>query len=429
MINAALHVAEPDQIVAVVGYQAELVRQSVTAPVRFAEQSDPKGTGHAVMCAREAAEAAGGQLLILNGDGPLLRPATLQALIDSQRRDGWAGSLVTTEVNDPTGYGRIVRNGEGLITSIVEEKAATPEIQKIREINTGFYYFDAPLFWKYIDEVKPDNPAHEYYLTDMIEILVRRGYHIAPFIVKDSNEVLGINTRAELAVADRILRNRKTHELMLSGVTIENPDTVTIDARVEVGPDSIIEANVHLRGRTRIGSNCRIGMGSVLRSCEVEDDVTIRPYVVAEASRLGTKSFIGPFSHLRLETNAGAGTHIGNFVELKKTTLGNGSKANHLAYLGDSTIGAGVNIGAGSITCNYDGQAKNPTVIGDNVFVGSNSTLIAPLTIYEGAYIAAGSVITKNVEADSLAIGRSRQTEKPGWAKRRRTKSEAVKSS
>ena len=424
VVDAALHVASPARIVVVVGHQADEVRNSVAAPVQFAEQTEQRGTGHAVLCAQEAAGSPSGQLLILNGDGPLLKPSTLANLLDHHVRQGVGGSLVTTELADPAGYGRIIRNQHGLVAAIVEEKAATPEIKRIKEVNPGLYCFDASLFWEHAGEIQPNNPAHEYYLTDMVEILTRHGQHITPFRVADPTELLGINTRIELAIADRILRRRKTEDLMLAGVTIENPDSVSIDATVEVGQDTTIEAGVHLRGATKIGANCRIGAGSVLRSCTIDDFVTVYPYVVAEASHIGERSFVGPFARLRMNADLAQDTHIGNFVELKKTKLGNGSKANHLAYLGDSTIGAGVNVGAGTITCNYDGKNKHPTIIGDCVFVGSNSTLVAPLTIHEGAYIGAGSVITKEVEADALAIGRSHQVQKSGWAKRRRAKSE-----
>jgi bifunctional UDP-N-acetylglucosamine pyrophosphorylase/glucosamine-1-phosphate N-acetyltransferase len=287
-------------------------------------------------------------------------------------------------------------------------------------VNPGLYCFHSDLFWQHIDEVTPNNPAKEYYLTDMVEILARHGHPVLPLPIADETELLGINTRVELALADRILRSRKTRELMLSGVTIENPDSVTIDVDVEVGMDSVLEANVQLRGGTRIGVGCRIGTGTVMRDCEVADDVAILPYVVADEAVIGAKASIGPFTRLRLHAEAGEGSHIGNFVELKKTKLGKGSKAGHLAYLGDSSIGAGVNIGAGTITCNYDGQKKHQTEIGEGVFVGSNSTLIAPLKIADGSYIAAGSTITTSVEADALAIGRARQEVKPGWAKKRR---------
>ncbi|MBV9268365.1 MAG: bifunctional UDP-N-acetylglucosamine diphosphorylase/glucosamine-1-phosphate N-acetyltransferase GlmU [Acidobacteriaceae bacterium] len=425
VIRAALHVASPDRIVAVVGHQAEQVKASVKVPgIRFAEQKQQKGTGHAVMCARASVPSETGELLILNGDGPLLKPETLRRLIDVHHSKRIAGAIVTTEVADPFGYGRIIRDEQDLVASIVEHKSASPEQLRVREINPGVYCFDAALFWRHIDEVTPDNAAKEYYLTDMIEILRRHSHRVAPVLVADETELLGINTRVELAVADRILRERKTNELMLSGVTIEKPETVTIDVDVEVGQDTVIEANAQLRGSTKVGSSSRIGTGSVLRDCEIGDAVTVLPFVVAESSVLRSGAFVGPFARLRMNAEAAEDTHIGNFVELKKTKLGRGSKANHLAYLGDASIGSKVNVGAGTITCNYDGQKKHVTQIGDGVFVGSNSTLVAPLTLEPGAYVAAGSVITKDVEADALAIGRAYQTDKPGWAKRRREMSD-----
>jgi bifunctional UDP-N-acetylglucosamine pyrophosphorylase / glucosamine-1-phosphate N-acetyltransferase len=425
IVRAAMRVAEPERIVAVVGHQAAEVQASVKVPgVRFAVQTEQRGTGHAVLCAREVAMGEG-LLLILNGDGPLLRAETLMALVAAaeaatgQEKSG-GGAIVTTHLADPTGYGRIIRNPDGTVAAVIEEKPATPDQRTIREVNPGLYCFHAGEFWQHIDEVKPNNPANEYYLTDMVEILAQHGHPVRPFPVPDETELLGINTRVELALADKILRTRKTRELMLAGVTIENPGSVTVDVEVEVGMDSVLEANVQLRGRTRIGSGCRIGTGTVLRDCELADDVTILPYVVADDAVIRANASIGPFSRLRMHADVGEGSHIGNFVELKKTKFGKGVKAGHLAYLGDSLIGADVNIGAGTITCNYDGQKKHQTEIGEGVFVGSNSTLIAPLKIADGAYVAAGSTITTNVEADALAVGRARQVEKPGWAKKRR---------
>jgi bifunctional UDP-N-acetylglucosamine pyrophosphorylase/glucosamine-1-phosphate N-acetyltransferase len=414
VIRAALQVAPAERIVAVVGHQAQRVRESVHVPgIRFAEQTEQKGTGHAVMCARSVIDDDSGQLLILNGDGPLLKASTLSKLVAQ-------GGIVTTEMDDPTGYGRILRDQRGFVAAIVEQKSASAEQLQIREVNPGVYCFDAKPFWQHVNEITPDNTAKEYYLTDMVEILMRHGHPVAPMVVEDETELLGINTKVELSIADRILRERKAHELMVAGVTIENPASVSIDVDVSVGADTVIEANVQLRSGTRIGENCRIGAGSVLRDCEVGDDTVILPYVVATDSRIGSHASVGPFSRLRMNAYAGDDSHIGNFVELKKTRLGVGAKASHLAYLGDAVIGAESNIGAGTITCNYDGHKKHQTHIGNGVFVGSNSTLVAPLTLEDGSFVAAGSVITKTVEADALAIGRSHQANKPGWAKRRR---------
>ena len=426
VIKAAMHVAPAERIVVVVGNQAERVRRSVSEAgtrseaIRFANQGEQLGTGHAMLCARTAVPTESGSLMILNGDGPLLKPGTLVSLAEQQREWKAAGCLVTTELADPTGYGRIARGPDGNISAIIEHKAASPEQLRLREINTGLYCFDAALFWRHITDIQPNQISGEYYLTDIVEILRKHGHAVRPFLVEDETELLGINTRVELAVADKILRTRKVEALMLSGVTVEMPETVAIDADVEVGQDTTIEAHVQLRGKTRVGCNCRIGTGSVLRDCQIDDRVTLLPYVVAEASFIGADSYVGPFARLRLNAHAAERTAIGNFVELKKTNLGAGSKANHLAYLGDAEIGSGVNIGAGTITCNFDGKSKFPTHIGDNVFVGSNSTLVAPVDIGGGAYVAAASVITKNVEPDALAIGRARQVDKAGWAKRRR---------
>ncbi len=421
VIRAALHVAPADHIVAVVGHQAAEVRASVTFPgIRFAEQTEQKGTGHAVACASSQVPAKNGLLLILNGDGPLLKVQTLQALVRQANANQLTGNLLTTEISDPQGYGRIERDERGMISAIIEQKAANSAQQAIREINPGVYAFSAEPFWQHLAEVQPNNAAGEYYLTDMVEILRRHGHRVAPLLVADESELLGINTRVELAVADRILRTRKTEQLMLAGVTIERPETVTVDVAVEVGADSVIEANVQLRGSTHVGERCRIGTGSILRNCHIAPDVTIYPYVVADDSKVATKATVGPFARLRMQAEAGEDTRIGNFVELKKTHLGAGSKAQHLAYLGDAAIGQQVNIGAGTITCNFDGEHKHPTKIEDGVFVGSNSTLVAPIELEHGSYVAAGSVLTKKVEADSLAIGRAFQVSKEGWAKRRR---------
>ncbi len=420
VLRAASRIAPPERIIAVVGHQAVQVRESVKlSSVRFAEQLEQKGTGHAVLCARQAVTTEEGRLIILNGDGPLVRPETLEALlIRSFQAPG--GSIVTTELQDPTGYGRIVRDDQGMVSSIIEQKSATPAQMEIREVNPGLYCFDAAHFWAHVGEIRPENAAKEYYLTDIVEILTRHGFPVIPSVVRDETELLGINTRAELSLADRILRLRKAKDLMLSGVTMEFPETILIDADVTVGTDSYIEPNVQLRGTTRVGANCRIGSGSILRDCEIADNATILPYVVADNSKIQSGAHVGPFSRLRMRAEAGPESHIGNFVELKNANLGRGSKAGHLAYLGDALIGSKVNVGAGTITCNYDGEKKHRTLISDGAFIGSNSTLVAPLEVAEGAYVGAGSTITKNVESDALALGRAHQVEKSGWAKRRR---------
>jgi len=427
VIRAALQITQPERIVAVVGHQADRVRESVrTAGVRFAEQREQKGTAHAVLCARDAVDSREGLVLVLNGDGPLLQATTLHRLVTKQSGSGLGATIVTTRLADPTGYGRILWDTEGMIAGIVEQKAATPSQLEIKEVNPGCYCFDAAALWRHIDDVQPNNPAHEYYITDMVEVLNRQGLRVASLLVEDETELLGINTRVELAVADKLLRARKAQALMLAGVTIEQPDTVTIDADVQAGEDSIVEANVQLRGTTRIGSNCRVGTGTVLRDCIVEDGAEILPYVVAENSVIGSSAYVGPFARLRMNAEVRPAAHVGNFVELKNTRLGEGSKANHLAYLGDASIGSKVNVGAGTITCNYDGERKHRTTIGEGAFVGSNSTLVAPLSIAEGAYIGAGSTITKDVESDSLALGRAHQVDKPGWAKKRRARSKEL---
>ncbi len=421
-VSAALDSAPPERIFVVVGHQAEEVQQALgDRGVRFVQQTEQKGTGHAVLCGRNQLEANGGLLVILYGDCPLVRRETIEGLIVKQVSSTAAGTMISTRLDDPTGYGRVIRDEHGNVRAIVEQKAATPEEAAVNEINAGIYCFDSDLFWKHVDEMQPNNPAHEYYLTDMVEILIRAGHSIQPYFIADSGELLGINTRVELAQVDRIFRERTVRNLMLSGVTIERPETVTIDASVKIGMDTVIEPFTHIVGKTVIGENCRVGACSIISNCQLADEVEILPFSHIVDSKLDRGAHAGPYARMRMQSHAEAGAVVGNFVELKKTRLGAKSKAQHLAYLGDSTIGMGVNIGAGTITCNYDGSKKHPTKIGDGTFVGSNSTLVAPLEIGAGAYVAAGSVITDAVPEDALALGRARQVVKPGWAKKRRS--------
>ncbi len=420
-VDTALELTSPDRVFVVVGHQADAVRQALAGRgIGFIEQKEQKGTGHALIVGREALAGLDGFLVVFYGDGPLMRAATLRGLIEAAAATSAAGVLLSAEMEDPTGYGRVIRDPAGHVDRIVEQKAGTREELAVREANMGIYCYRAGLFWKHVDEIRPDNPAKEYYLTDMVAILNRAGHRVEALRMQDPGEALGINDRAELAAVDRILRDRKTRELMLAGVTIEKPETVSIDKHVRVGMDTVIEPFAQILGRTTIGENCRVGACAIVQDAEIADEVEIGPFTIVGTSRLERGVHCGPFARLRMDNQVEAGAHIGNFVELKKTRLGAGAKANHLAYLGDSRIGAKTNIGAGTITCNYDGTHKHPTVIGEGAFVGSNSTLVAPIEIGDGAYVAAGSVITERVPADALALGRARQTMKEEWAKKRR---------
>jgi bifunctional UDP-N-acetylglucosamine pyrophosphorylase/glucosamine-1-phosphate N-acetyltransferase len=359
--------------------------------------------------------------MVLYGDTPLLAAATLKQLRDEQAGSDAAATLITTTLADPTGYGRVIVNARGDVEAIVEHRAARPEELAVRVINSGIYCFKSELAWKHIGEIEP-SASGELYLTDMAAILHRHGLRVRQLHVDDFSELLGINTRVELADADRILRARKTRELMLAGVTIERPETVTIDAQVRVGPDTIVEPFVRMTGQTAIGEDCRIGQGAVLESAALADRVVVAPYTLIADSRVDPDAQVGPFARLRMQAQVGPEARIGNFVELKKTRFGAGAKSQHLAYLGDAEIGAGVNIGAGTITCNYDGEKKHVTKISARAFIGSNSTLVAPVDIGEGSYIAAGSVITEDVPDHALALGRARQVIKPGWVTKRAKK-------
>lgn len=420
-VDAALTLADPDRIAVVVGHQAEQVQALLSSRgLRFVTQAEQKGTGHALACCREALEGAARYLIVAYGDCPLLRAATLKALVDDHSRNGAACTVITTLVEDPTGYGRMVKNADGTVSAIVEEKAVTPAQRQIREINSGIYCFDSALLWRHIAGLQPNSASRELYLTDMVEILNANGHRVLAHAIEDATEIVGINTRIELAQADRILRERKLRELMLAGVTIEKPETVTVDMDVRVGQDTVVEPFAQLLGSTQIGEDCRIGSSSILRNATLADGVEIESFSLIADSQVDAGAKIGPFARLRMKAHVRSKAVVGNFVELKKTDMGAGSKAQHLAYLGDSTIGERSNIGAGTITCNYDGVHKHQTKIGDAAFIGSNSTLVAPVEVGNGSYLAAGSVVTHNVPEDALALGRSRQVNKEGWAKKRR---------
>ena len=388
------------------------------AGVGTIEQKEQLGTGHAVLCGESLLAGLGGRMIVTVGDCPLIRAETLQALAERQQKSDASAVVLTVDVPDSTGYGRIVRDQNGAVEAIVEHRAATDAQRTIREINSGIYCFDAAEFWRHVHEIRPDNPANEYYLTDMIEILNRAALRVAAVKISDPAELLGINDRLQLAEADRILRDRKTRELMLAGVTIEKPETVTIDPDVQIGMDTIIGPFARILGQTTIGENCRIGACSILHDAVLENGAEVFAFSMVTASKLGVNAHAGPFARLRLGAVLESEAHVGNFVELKKTTFGAGSKSMHLAYLGDAQIGSKVNVGAGTITCNYDGANKHKTVIGDGVFVGSNSTIVAPVELEKGSYIGAGSVITKKVPEATLALGRAHQVLKPGWKRK-----------
>ncbi len=422
VIKAAQKIVPAEHIYVIIGHQAESVRAAVgPMGVKFVLQAEQRGTGHAVMCARE--QVAGYQsLLVLSGDVPLIRTETIARVRDFHLAKKAAMTILTAVPPDPFGYGRVLRTvkNSDRVKAIVEQKALSKSQQKEREINSGIYAFAAKPLFANIDRITTANAHGELYLTDMAALLVKSKAAVVALKADDPAEVLGANTLAELAALDATMRARKCTELMAAGVSIYRPETCTIDPEVEVGPDTILEPFVQLLGRTRVGSDCRIRSYSVMSDSLIADNVLVKPGCIIDQSSIAAGAQLGPYSHIRPGSEIGENAHVGNFVETKKTRLGRGSKANHLTYLGDSEIGPGVNIGAGTITCNYDGVNKHVTVIEEGAFIGSDSTLVAPVRIGKGAYVAAGSTITEPVPADSLALGRSRQIIKEGWARQQR---------
>jgi bifunctional UDP-N-acetylglucosamine pyrophosphorylase/glucosamine-1-phosphate N-acetyltransferase len=406
--------------VVVVGHQAEQVA-SVVEPLEAVTvlQQPQNGTGHAMQVAKRALGRAK-FAVVLPGDAPLVRTETLKALIAAHRNGNAAATVLSAVLADPSGYGRVVRKSETAVSAIVEESQLTDEQREINEINSAIYCFTLEKLWPALAQVKPNNKHRELYLTDAIAVLNAKGETVLAQVAADSREVLGCNTRADLAEVDRIFRERKRNWLMDEGVTIQLPETVLIDPEVTAGEDTVIEPGVQLLGKTKIGARCTIRTGSVLTDAILGDDVTVEPHCVVAQSRLDNHVIIGPFARLRPDNHLKAGARIGNFVELKKSTIGEGTKAMHLSYLGDAKIGAKSNIGAGTITCNYDGFHKYPTSIGKKVFIGSDTALVAPVRVGDGAYVAAGSTITENVPSDGLGIARGRQVNKPGWAAKKR---------
>jgi bifunctional UDP-N-acetylglucosamine pyrophosphorylase/glucosamine-1-phosphate N-acetyltransferase len=434
VIAAASKVVAPADIYIVVGHQAERVKAAVAATgVRFVEQADQLGTGHAIQCAATAI-AGYEHILVLSGDVPLIRPETIERLWQFHQAQQAAMTILTAAPADPTGYGRILRKSSlwpdvipSEVEAIVEQKALTPAQQSIGEINSGIYAFQTAPLLAHLGQLTADNANREVILTDMAGLLRSAGERVIAIQAADAAEVLGANTIAELVALDATLRAATASRLMAAGVTIFRPDTCVIDAGVEVAPDTIIEPFVQLLGRTRIGADCLIRSYTVIENCALGDKVLIRQSCVLAESTVADGAKIGPFAHLRPGSEIGEGAHVGNFVETKKARLGKGAKANHLTYLGDAEIGEGSNIGAGVITCNYDGVHKHRTRIGKGVFVGSDSTLVAPVTVEDGAYIGAGSCITKDVPAGALAVARARQISREGWVAAKRAGQEERK--
>ena len=409
-------------VVVVVGHQADSVRESCAQRLglTFAVQEPQLGTGHAVQVGLHAiAEEPDGPVLVLAGDVPLLRASTLRALCSLLQTSGGAAALVSFKATSPGSYGRVIRGSDGHVTGIVEAKDATREQLRIDEVNASLYVFDGHKLRSTIQNLRSDNAQGEFYLTDVIGMLVAKSERVEALIIEDPVEAAGVNTTQELAAVERQIHARRTDRLLAGGVLLERPDTILIGPQVQVAAGARIRAFTILEGGTRIDSGASVGPYCRVENSEIAAGATILDSCLIRDSRVGPRATIGPFAHVRPESVVEEGAKVGNFVELKKTRLGAGSKAPHLSYLGDATIGAKANIGAGTITCNYDGVVKSPTTIEDGAFVGSNSILVAPVTIGRGAYIAAGSVITKDVPADALGVGRARQENKPGWASRR----------
>jgi bifunctional UDP-N-acetylglucosamine pyrophosphorylase / glucosamine-1-phosphate N-acetyltransferase len=411
----------PSTITLIVGHKSEVVRDQLgnNQNVGFALQEPQLGTAHALQQAEPVLTGRTGSLILLSGDVPLLSPNTLKRLLETHRGSGAAATVVTATVERPYGYGRIVRS-RGRITRIVEERDASPTQRQIKEINSGIYAFDlAPLF-DALRSIASQNAQGEFYLTDLIAIYRRRRLPVETLLIENAQEIRGINSRSELAEVSRLVRQKKNEELMAAGVTFIDPATTYVDPEADIAADTVLHPGVIIEGRTRIGAACEIQAYVRISDSEIGDRVTINSFCLISGAQVATGAALGPFAHLRPGTIVGEKAKIGNFVELKNTNLGPRSKANHLSYLGDATVGADVNVGAGTITCNYDGVHKHRTVIEDGAFIGSDSQLVAPVTVGKGAYVGAGSSIVEDVPAGALGIARGRQNNVEGWVERRK---------
>ncbi|MDP2843036.1 MAG: bifunctional UDP-N-acetylglucosamine diphosphorylase/glucosamine-1-phosphate N-acetyltransferase GlmU [Acetobacterium sp.] len=405
------------EIGVIVGFQAELVKESLPPQISTYLQQEQLGTGHAVLQALPFFEALEGNLIVLVGDAPLIRAETLTGLIAAHETGGYAATVLTAEFDQPRGYGRMIKNRSGELLKIVEEKDADPAEKEVKEINSGMYCFDAQALILALKELKTDNVQGEYYLTDVIEILRKMGKTAGTYVTIDPEDIQAVNSRVQLAEAETVMRKRINQRLMEAGVTIIDPAATYVGSRVQVGQDTILYPGVILDGATEIGKDCVIGANSRLVDTKIGNNVTIQSSTILESS-IDDYTNVGPYAYIRPGSQIGKHCKVGDFVEIKNSTMADGAKASHLTYIGDGDVGENVNLGCGTVFVNYDGKNKHRTIVEKNAFVGCNTNLIAPVTVKEGAYIAAGSTITDDVPEDSLAIARARQVNKVNYLKK-----------
>lgn len=418
---------QPGRIAVVIGHGAEAVKQACPADdVIWVIQHEQLGTGHAVLSARESLHNFSGDVLILSGDVPLISASALTAMVDAHRAQKAKLTFLTVFVPHPAGYGRIVRDGAGRLMAVVEERDATPDQKQIDEVNAGFYVVAPEFLFPALQKVNNHNQQREYYLPDIVAIGLRQGIKIATVTVNNRPEIMGVNSREELAVMEKTLQEQINRKWMEAGVTLQDPPTTYIEDEVTIGRDTFIGPNTHLRGRTAIGEGCRIDGSAYLTDVEIDDAAHVKFSVVATSCCIGREAIVGPFAHLRPGTRLGARVHVGNFVEAKEATLGEGTKANHLSYLGDCAIGRDTNIGAGTITCNYDGFKKYRTTIGDRVQVGSDSTLVAPVTLGDDVYVATATTVRHDVPTGALVFNERQERLREGWTDKKRAKMQGM---
>lgn len=415
----ASEAAGADKVCAVVGHKAETVKEVLGDVCEFALQAEQKGTGHAVMQAIDVIKNSKGEVVILNGDTPLITAETINKAIEYHKNNGNQATVITAILDDATGYGRIVRDNDGSVLKIVEQKDASKEEKKINEVNSGMYVFDAQSLVYALDKITPNNAQGEYYLTDTLEILLSAGKKIGGYAISDNDEIRGINDRVQLNEAEKIMQKRINEYHMRNGVTMRNPESVYIEDGVEIGNDTEICQNVTIKSGTKIGSDCVIGSGSILDRAVIHDGVDVLSSVILE-SEVDEGTHVGPFAYIRPNCHVGKEVKVGDFVELKNSNIDDGTKISHLTYIGDSDVGKRVNFGCGTVTCNYDGKKKYRTTIGDDCFVGCNTNFVSPINVGDGVYIAAGSTITEDIPENSLSIARARQVNKEGWKDKRK---------